>query len=114
MTAMQAERRRRRRRPMIALLFACLPSPAPTGSFLPARLTLHSGDRGGKTVKIKTLETFCNPYVGFVRATAEDGATGWGQVSPYNADITSQVFHRQPPPPPPPPHPPPVQTLLAT
>ncbi len=46
-------------------------------------------------MQIKRLETFCNPYVGFVRATAEDGATGWGQVSPYNADITCQVFHRQ-------------------
>jgi len=47
------------------------------------------------TVRIKRLETFCNPFIGFVRATADDGRTGWGQVSPYNADITCQVFHRQ-------------------
>jgi L-alanine-DL-glutamate epimerase-like enolase superfamily enzyme len=46
-------------------------------------------------VKIKSLETFATPNVGFVRVTAEDGMQGWGQVSPYNADITCQVFHRQ-------------------
>ena len=46
-------------------------------------------------MKIRAIETFCNQYVGFLRVTAEDGAQGWGQVSPYNADITSQVVHRQ-------------------
>lgn len=46
-------------------------------------------------MKITRLETFSNPYVGFVRVTAEDGQQGWGQVSPYNADITCEVFHRQ-------------------
>ena len=46
-------------------------------------------------MKITSLETFSNECVGFVRVTAEDGTTGWGQVSTYNADITAQVFHRQ-------------------
>ena len=46
-------------------------------------------------MKIKSLETFATPNVAFVRVTAEDGMQGWGQVSPYNADITAQVFHRQ-------------------
>ncbi|HKP24053.1 MAG TPA: mandelate racemase/muconate lactonizing enzyme family protein [Dongiaceae bacterium] len=46
-------------------------------------------------MKIKSLETFSTSNVGFVRVTAEDGMQGWGQVSPYNADITAQVFHRQ-------------------
>ena len=46
-------------------------------------------------MKIVKLETFCNEFVGFVRATTETGAAGWGQVSTYNADITCQVFHRQ-------------------
>ena len=41
------------------------------------------------------LETFGNEFVCFVRLTAEDGATGWGQLSTYNADITATVFHRQ-------------------
>lgn len=46
-------------------------------------------------MKIKRIETFCKQYVGFVRVTGEDGTEGWGQVSTYNADITSTVLHRQ-------------------
>jgi L-alanine-DL-glutamate epimerase-like enolase superfamily enzyme len=46
-------------------------------------------------MKIIKLETFCNEFVGFVRLTAEDGSTGWGQVSTYNSDITCEIFHRQ-------------------
>ena len=46
-------------------------------------------------MKIRKLETFTDRFVGFVRATTESGATGWGQVSTYNADITVEVFHRQ-------------------
>ena len=46
-------------------------------------------------MKIKTIETFCNEFVGFVRVTADNGAQGWGQVSTYNADITSLIVHRQ-------------------
>jgi L-alanine-DL-glutamate epimerase-like enolase superfamily enzyme len=30
-----------------------------------------------------------------VCATAEDGSTGWGQMSTYNADLTALIFHRQ-------------------
>jgi L-alanine-DL-glutamate epimerase-like enolase superfamily enzyme len=46
-------------------------------------------------MKIKSIETFTKPWVGFVRVTASDGAYGWGQVSTYNSDITCQVLHRQ-------------------
>ncbi len=46
-------------------------------------------------MKIAKLETFCNPAVGFVRVTTDEGQEGWGQVSTYNADITCQIFHRQ-------------------
>ena len=46
-------------------------------------------------MKLKSIETFCNQYVGFVRVTAEDGSTGWGQVSTYHSDITCMVLHRQ-------------------
>ena len=46
-------------------------------------------------MKIARLETFGNAFVAFVRVTADTGDTGWGQVSTYNADITTQVFHRQ-------------------
>ena len=46
-------------------------------------------------MKIVRLETFGTADVAFVRVTGETGATGWGQVSSYNADITCEVFHRQ-------------------
>ena len=46
-------------------------------------------------MKIVKLETFGTEFVAFVRATAETGDQGWGQVSTYNADITTTVFHRQ-------------------
>jgi L-alanine-DL-glutamate epimerase-like enolase superfamily enzyme len=46
-------------------------------------------------MRITRLETFATRDVGFVRVTTETGQHGWGQLSPYNADITAQVFHRQ-------------------
>ena len=46
-------------------------------------------------MRIQRIETFCNRFVGFVRVTTDDGSQGWGQVSAYNADITSQILHRQ-------------------
>lgn len=46
-------------------------------------------------MKIRAIETFSDEFVCFVRVTAEDGATGWGQVAPYYADITATVLHRQ-------------------
>lgn len=46
-------------------------------------------------MKIKLIETFTTPFVGFVRVTAEDGSIGWGQVSTYHSDITCTVLHRQ-------------------
>jgi L-alanine-DL-glutamate epimerase-like enolase superfamily enzyme len=46
-------------------------------------------------MKIKSLETFTNQSVGFVKVTTDTGHEGWGQVSNYNADITCQIFHRQ-------------------
>lgn len=46
-------------------------------------------------MKITRLETFADQFVCFVRATTADGASGWGQTSTYNADITASIFHRQ-------------------
>ena len=44
---------------------------------------------------IKSIETFSNQSVGFVRVINNDGISGWGQVSTYNSDITCQILHRQ-------------------
>jgi L-alanine-DL-glutamate epimerase-like enolase superfamily enzyme len=46
-------------------------------------------------MKIRSIETFSDEFVCFVRVTTEDGSQGWGQVAPYYADITAKVVHRQ-------------------
>ncbi|MBW8640217.1 mandelate racemase/muconate lactonizing enzyme family protein [Hoeflea sp. WL0058] len=46
-------------------------------------------------MKITSIDTFTDAFVCFVRVTTEDGSQGWGQVAPYNADITASVLHRQ-------------------
>ena len=45
--------------------------------------------------RIRRIETFCTPLIGFVRVAAEDGSTGWGQVSTYSSDLTCEILHRQ-------------------
>ena len=44
---------------------------------------------------ISSIETFANEYVALVRVRTDDGDAGWGQVSPYNADLTAEIVHRQ-------------------
>jgi len=46
-------------------------------------------------MKIIKLETFTKPFVSFVKLTIENGSFGFGQMSTYNTDITSQIFHKQ-------------------
>jgi L-alanine-DL-glutamate epimerase-like enolase superfamily enzyme len=46
-------------------------------------------------MKIASIETFTKPFVSLVRVRADDGAEGWGQIAPYNADISAAVLHRQ-------------------
>ncbi len=46
-------------------------------------------------MKIQSIETYSNEFVGLVRVRTDDGNEGWGQVSTYNADITALVLHRQ-------------------
>lgn len=59
------------------------------------RILMSASASWGAVLKIKSIETFCNQHVGFVKVTVDSGAVGWGQVSTYHADITSQVMHRQ-------------------
>jgi L-alanine-DL-glutamate epimerase-like enolase superfamily enzyme len=46
-------------------------------------------------MKITSIETFTKAFLSIVRVRCEDGAEGWGQISPYNADISATVMHRQ-------------------
>lgn len=48
---------------------------------------------GGAVIAV--IETFANEWVAFVRVRTADGAEGWGQVSPYHADVTAEVLHGQ-------------------
>jgi hypothetical protein len=45
-------------------------------------------------MRIASIETFSTRDLGLVRVRTDDGAEGWGQVSPYNADITALIVHR--------------------
>ena len=45
-------------------------------------------------MQIKSIETFANEMLCFVRVTDADGAHGWGMTAPFAADITAQVLHR--------------------
>ena len=46
-------------------------------------------------MRIARIDSYGNEWVAFVRVSTDDGAEGWGQVAPYNADITTEVLHRQ-------------------
>ena len=43
---------------------------------------------------VKSIETFRRDSLGLVRITASDGKTGWGQMAPYEPDISAEVLHR--------------------
>jgi len=66
--------------------------PYSTSGTAPVSYDRGAADTG---LRIKQIETFCTPLIGFVRVTAEDGSTGWGQVSTYNSDLTCEILHRQ-------------------
>ena len=46
-------------------------------------------------MKIASIETFSRQDISIVRVRTDDGAEGIGQISPFNADISAQVLHRQ-------------------
>jgi L-alanine-DL-glutamate epimerase-like enolase superfamily enzyme len=45
-------------------------------------------------MKIKSIETFSTKQICIVRVRTDDGAEGYGQTAPFNADITATVLHR--------------------
>lgn len=46
-------------------------------------------------MRIQSIETFSTDVVSLARVRTDDGAEGRGQLSPYNADISATVLHRQ-------------------
>ena len=43
---------------------------------------------------VKSIETFQRESLALVRITASDGRIGWGQIAPYDADVSAMVLHR--------------------
>jgi L-alanine-DL-glutamate epimerase-like enolase superfamily enzyme len=47
-------------------------------------------------MNIHKIESYVQgEQIGVVRVQTDDGAEGWGQLSPFNADIAAMVLHRQ-------------------
>ena len=46
-------------------------------------------------MKITRIETFTRDPIGIVRVRTDDGHEGFGQVAPFNADISAALLHRQ-------------------
>jgi len=44
-------------------------------------------------MRIVSLESFYNKTHGFLKLTCEDGSFGWGQYSPYEVQISSEILH---------------------
>jgi len=43
---------------------------------------------------IQKIESFTDDYTTIVKVTASDGSVGFGQMAPYNNNITTQVLHQ--------------------
>ncbi len=46
-------------------------------------------------MKIVSIESFTQKRLGVVRVVTRDGSEGFGQLAPFNADISAEVLHRQ-------------------
>jgi len=57
------------------------------------QMVSQGNEKSGK--KIQSIETFTRDPVSIVRVRADDGAEGYGQIAPFNADISATVLHRQ-------------------
>ena len=46
-------------------------------------------------MKIRSIETFTRGPISVVRVKTDEGREGFGQIAPFNADISATVLHRQ-------------------
>ena len=50
----------------------------------------------GKNIMIiQTIETYSTRQISIVKITTDEGQEGWGQIAPFQADISAAVLHRQ-------------------
>jgi hypothetical protein len=45
-------------------------------------------------MKIISIETFSNEFIGWLRSCNDTGALGWGQTCSYNANIAAQIVYK--------------------
>ena len=58
--------------------------------------TSHAGQTPRKSIgRVRSIETFTNGPISIVRVRSDSGAEGYGQIAPFNADISATVLHRQ-------------------
>lgn len=75
-------------------LFA-LGKPVPGGSKADLKSALDALTKAQSDMKIKSVESFTYGNLGFVKVTTNTGAQGFGQMAPYDADITALILHRK-------------------
>jgi L-alanine-DL-glutamate epimerase-like enolase superfamily enzyme len=46
-------------------------------------------------LKIKSVESFTHSHLSVVRVQTDDGSEGYGQIAPYDADLSATVLHRK-------------------
>ncbi|MCF3648763.1 mandelate racemase/muconate lactonizing enzyme family protein [Synoicihabitans lomoniglobus] len=46
-------------------------------------------------LKITKIESFLKEQLAMVRVTVSDGSTGWGQIAPYEANVSVQMLHQR-------------------
>ena len=49
----------------------------------------------GEGLKIAKVETFTGKSLSIVKIQTDDGSTGYGQISPHDADISAMILHRK-------------------
>ena len=46
-------------------------------------------------MKIQSIESFTKGSLSIVRVRTDEGAEGYGQIAPFNANISAMVLHQQ-------------------
>jgi L-alanine-DL-glutamate epimerase-like enolase superfamily enzyme len=86
----------------LSMLGAAVPVTMKQGSGTASEAATRQTNADGEKPKdkmearrIKSIETFARGPLSIVRVRTEDGAEGYGQIAPFNADISATVLHRQ-------------------
>ncbi|GAB4230850.1 MAG: D-galactarolactone cycloisomerase [Acidobacteriota bacterium] len=62
---------------------------------IPGRKSALDVLRSPTGLRVQRVETFLGRNLALVRVQTDSGVAGWGQIAPYDADITTTVLHRK-------------------